>query len=133
VIYSEVALTAFIPKAMGWTPPLITASQCARLKAFVICLMVKEKNKLEIAAGKLISAIQKEWNTELGEPEAEISEEIMNKGHDLLEGAKNNNLEGLLKGMSVTQFLGDLWVHKHQGVKESILNLEAAMNEVKGI
>ena len=95
--------------------------------------MGKEKNKIEIAVGKLISVIQKEWNNEAGEPESEESEEIMDKGHDLLEGAKNNNIEGVLKGKSVSQFLGDIWVHKHQGVKESIRKLEAAINDVKGI
>ena len=95
--------------------------------------MAKDKNKIEIAAGNLISAIQKEWNNEIGEPEAVTSEEIMNKGHDLLKGAKNNNLENVLKGMSVSQFLGDMWVQKHQSVKKSILSLEAAINEVKGI
>jgi len=91
--------------------------------------MTKKKTQLEDAAGKLISAIQKEWGEELGEPAAEMSEEAMNKGHDLLAGAKNNNVQNILKGMSVTQFLGDIWVQKHPSVKQSISNFEAVLND----
>ena len=40
--------------------------------------MAKVRSKLEAAAGKLISAIQKEWIEELGEPQAEDSERVMN-------------------------------------------------------
>jgi len=64
--------------------------------------MEKNKTKVEAAAGKLISSIQKEWGNEVGEPEAEESEEIMYKGHDLLTGAKNNNVSDVLNGMNVT-------------------------------
>ena len=91
--------------------------------------MPKEKTQLESAAGKLISAIQKEWGEEAGEPEAEISEEVINKGHDLLAGAKNNNVKSVLNGMSVAQFLSDLWVQKHPNVMQSIAIFEAALNE----
>lgn len=38
-------------------------------------IMPREKSKSESAAGRLILAIQKEWGLELGEPEAEQSEQ----------------------------------------------------------
>jgi len=95
--------------------------------------MTKEKTKLETAAGKLISAIQKEWGNEAGEPEAEESEKVMYKGHDLLKGAKSNNVVGILNGMSVTQYLGDIWIHKHPSVKQSIANFEVALIESKNV
>ena len=95
--------------------------------------MKKNKSQLEINAGKLISAIQKEWHNEAGEPESELSEEVMDKGHDLLQASKNNNISVVLNGMSVTQYLGDIWVHKHSSVKESMLNLENAINEQSNV
>ena len=89
--------------------------------------MPKEKSDLEKAAGKLISAIQKEWGNELGESTAEVSELVMNKGHDLLAGAKNGTLLKVLNGGSVTQFLGETWVRSHPSVKNSIESLEVAI------
>ncbi len=81
----------------------------------------------------MISAIQKEWNNEAGEPESELSEEVMGKGHDLLQAAKNNNISVTLSGMSVTQFLGDIWVHKHPNVKECIIKVENSINELSNV
>jgi len=93
----------------------------------VIRNMPKDKSDLEKAAGKLISAIQKEWGNELGESSAEISELVMNKGHDLLAGAKDGTLLKVLNGVSVTEFLGETWVRRHPSVKESIKSLEVAI------
>ena len=95
--------------------------------------MTIKKSQIESAAGKLISAIQKEWGKELGGPEADISEEIMNKGHDLLNAAKNNNLGEVLNGMSVSQYLGDLWIQKHQSVKQAISDFEFLLNDSNNV
>lgn len=91
--------------------------------------MKKAKTKIEAAAGKLISSVQKEWGNEAGEPESEESEEVMHKSHDLLSGAKDNNVREVLEGRNVAQFLGDIWVQKHPNVKQSIANFEAELNE----
>ena len=91
--------------------------------------MTNNKTKLEIAAGQLISSIQKEWNNEIGEAKAEVSMFVMDKAHDLLSGVKENNLTIILNGLTVTQFLGETWVRKHKNVKQSILNFEAVLNE----
>lgn len=45
--------------------------------------MTKHRTEIETAAGKLISAIRKEWGKELGEPMAPESEGMINKAHDL--------------------------------------------------
>ena len=37
-----------------------------------------------MATGKLISVIQKEWGKELGEPRAELSENVLSAAHHLL-------------------------------------------------
>lgn len=86
--------------------------------------MAKIKTPIEQAAGKLISAIQKEWGNELGESIAEVSEEVIGRGHILLQATKNNEVESILSGLSVTQYLGELWVRRHPSVKEYIENFE---------
>ncbi len=82
---------------------------------------------IETAAGKLISAIQKEWGKELGESSAEVSEDVMDKGHDLLQAAKKNKVTDVLEGLSISQYLGELWVRKHPSVKKYITALEKAL------
>lgn len=49
--------------------------------------MPRDRTSLEKAAGKLISAIQKEWTAELGEPQADASEATMHASHSLLQAA----------------------------------------------
>lgn len=92
--------------------------------------MTKHRTEIEAAAGKLISAIQKEWGKELGEPMALESEEIINKAHDLLQAAKKGNIALILQGRTISEFLSSSWVEKHQLVKPAIAVLEAeARNE----
>ena len=91
--------------------------------------MVKNKTKLEAAAGKLITAIQKEWHEEAGEPEADISEDVMDKGHDILQAAKNGNVYSLLNELTVKQYLGESWVDAHPNTHQSISDFVSALNE----
>jgi hypothetical protein len=86
--------------------------------------MMRSRTKIEAAAGKLISAIQKEWGKELGDPIAYKSEEIMNKAHCLLQAAKNDNIASFLNDATISEFLGLSWVERHQLVKPLIENLE---------
>jgi len=81
---------------------------------------MKYRTNIEIAAGKLISSIQKEWGKELGDPMAPESEQMINKAHDLLKAAKNVNITQILKGTTITEFLGLSWVERHQLVKPTI-------------
>ena len=47
--------------------------------------MPKVKTPLRRAAGKLTSAIQKEWDDELGTDDAEESENVMHRSHDFIQ------------------------------------------------
>jgi hypothetical protein len=89
--------------------------------------MTKKRTEMETAAGKLISAIQKEWGNELGESVSIESEEIMNKGHDLLKAAKENEIEKMLSGRGVADYIGRSWVEKHRSVLPAIQALEETM------
>jgi hypothetical protein len=91
------------------------------------------KTPLEVAAGKLISSIQKEWNEELGEPGAAESEAVMDKAHDILAASKDGSLPSLLHGLSVSGFLGVPWVKQHPSIAPAILTFETEMkSKTKG-
>jgi hypothetical protein len=87
------------------------------------------KTKFEKATAKLISVIQKEWNKELREPGAKVTELVMDKAHDLLSAAKENKVPAVLNGLSLTQFLGETWVRKHPGVKQCIAGFETMLKD----
>ena len=80
---------------------------------------------IEKFAGKLISAIQKEWNLELGETRANKSENVMYKAHDLLQAAKANDFPQILCGKTVTEYLGKNWVKDHPSVILAIEELDS--------
>lgn len=90
--------------------------------------MTKHRTETEAAAGKLISAIQKEWGEELGDPVAVESEEVMSKGHDLLKAAKGKQIQTLLNSRAVADYIGRSWVEKHRSVIPAIEALEEAVS-----
>lgn len=95
--------------------------------------MTKNRTNLEIAAGKLISAIQKEWGKEVGESVADVSESVMNKGHDLLQAANAGEIRNLLAGRSVSEYIGELWLKSHPSVKPAISKLEEELKSSENV
>lgn len=89
--------------------------------------MAKKRTQLEETLGKLISAIQKEWGAELGEPHSTFSEDVMNKAHELLIARSPESMRKVLNGLSVQQFLGEVWLRKHPKVKYYVDAVEAIM------
>lgn len=89
--------------------------------------MPGSRTDTEYAAGKLIAAIQKEWIGQLGEPDADVSENVMNSAHELLAAAKSNSLIAILAGRTVSDFLSTVWVKQHPSVLPAIQALEAAI------
>jgi len=87
--------------------------------------MPAEKSAIRVAAGKLTSAIQKEWGLELGEDCAELSEDVMDRSHMLLHANSEAQLENILAGKTVSEYLGIEWVESHPSVIPFILVLEA--------
>lgn len=88
--------------------------------------MTHSRTKLEAAAGKLISAIQKEWHCEAGEPESAVSEAVMHSAHELLQASKSGSLATVIGSGPVSSYLGDPWVQEHPRVVPYIEALEAA-------
>lgn len=86
--------------------------------------MPRKKTELQRALGLLISAIQKEWGAQLGEPHAEFSEEVMNSAHNLLQAGSVEEVRKVLGPLSVRQYLGEVWVQAHPKVKPAVLVVE---------
>ena len=86
--------------------------------------MRKQRDELEAAAGRLISAIQKEWNAEAGEEVAMESETVMHTSHGLLLAAKSQTLDAELGGRTVAQYLGEDWVRSHSEVARAVQELQ---------
>jgi hypothetical protein len=53
----------------------------------------------------------------------------MEKAHELLSAAKENEVLALLNGLSLTQYLGETWVRQHPGVKQCISGFEAMLKD----
>jgi len=95
--------------------------------------MPKDKSSLERAAGKLISAVQKEWGEELGESTSILSEEVMNNCHTLLQAAKSKEVRAVLGGLSVSQYLGEVWVRNHPSVQTYIVKFESELSSSENL
>ena len=86
--------------------------------------MPKQRGELEEAAGRLTSAIQKEWGAELGQATAPESEEVMHTSHGLLLAAKSKSLGSELAGRTVAQYLGEDWIDRHPNVIPAVRALQ---------
>ena len=86
--------------------------------------MPRTRTPLEAAAGKLVSAISKEWSIEAGEASAELTEHVMHTPHSLLNAAKQGSIAGVVGSGTVSAFLGKQWVESHPNVWPSIYELE---------
>jgi len=85
--------------------------------------MPRKRTESAEAADKLISAIQKEWGEELGESVAEVTEQIMDLAHELLQAHTAQAMAFILGSRTITQYLGELWVELHPSVVPAIAKL----------
>jgi hypothetical protein len=89
--------------------------------------MSRTRTAIEVSAGQLILAIDKEWHSELGTSAAEASEDVVGRAHELLQAAKSNSILSSLGGLSIAEFLGPCWVSDHPRVQPAIETLEALL------
>jgi hypothetical protein len=87
--------------------------------------MVRVRTPLEREIGKLIVAVQKEWNRHAGEDGIwQETEQVLYRSHDLLMHTKAQNLQSLLGGQTVSQFLGEPWLKRHPQVMHFVGPIE---------
>lgn len=87
--------------------------------------MPKFRTEAEVAAGKLISAIQKVWDGQMGEDSAAESEAVMHTSHELLQAASSGGVAELLQGRSIRDFLGQSWVQSHPEILPHLNRLQS--------
>ena len=92
--------------------------------------MARVRTTAESAAGKLVSAIQKVWTYRIGTDQALEAESVMNRAHDLLSATRSGELNRLLAGRSVQDFLGADWVSCHPGVIRAAAAFQASLDVV---
>ncbi|MCZ4303194.1 hypothetical protein O4G98_00460 [Zoogloeaceae bacterium G21618-S1] len=86
--------------------------------------MTNKRTGAQMAAGKLISAIQKEWGNELGDAIAQSTEKVMDLAHELLQERTPERMRILLKNRTLTEYLGEHWVKHHPSTESAIAALE---------
>jgi len=87
--------------------------------------MRRRRTPIESAAGKLVSAIQKEWGDELGQPASAVSEEVMHASHALLQAAaREGSIASVIGRGTIASFLGIKWVETHPKVLPYIQAVE---------
>ncbi len=91
--------------------------------------MPRARTPLQRAAGKLISAVQKEWHDELGEPGAAVSEQAMYNAAELLRLEDRESIAEFLGSRSVADHIGTTWVKAHPRVLAEIRDFEAVLSE----
>ncbi len=90
--------------------------------------MPRKRNPVGIAAGKLILAIQKEWNGGVGEPDAALAQKVMHRARVLLQASESSSVPNLLDGRTVVEYLDPAWVEMHPSVKPHIEAFVAALS-----
>jgi hypothetical protein len=89
--------------------------------------MPRNRTRLKIAGGRLVSAVQKVWLHRIGTEQAATAEAAMNRAHVLLEGIREKRLKAILDGKSPRDYLGRDWVSRHATVERAVGELEAAI------
>ena len=91
--------------------------------------MPRKRSPVAIAAGKLILAIQNECGELVGEADAGLAQQVMDRAHRLLQAAHLAAVASLLDGRSIAEYLDPVWVEMHPAVKPSVETLAAALNK----
>ena len=91
--------------------------------------MPRKRNPVGIAAGKLILAIQKEWNEVIDEPEGVAAEKVMDRAHVLLQASESSSVSDLLDGRTVVEYLDAVWVEMHPSVEPYVEAFVAVLTE----
>jgi hypothetical protein len=89
--------------------------------------MTRRRTPAALAAGKLISSIQKVWDYRTGTEQAADAEAVMNRAHDIYQAILCNRLSEVLAGRSLRDYLGRDWVSCHPGVQQGVARLEVAL------
>lgn len=91
---------------------------------------MRVRTEVERAAGRLVSAIQREWVAALGTAEGSNAERVLQQAHGLLLAIRRDALEDEVGQKTVSQYLGADWVEAHAVVKQKIEELVAELQRM---
>jgi hypothetical protein len=94
--------------------------------------MPRKRTPTQVAAGKLVSAVQRVWTEQLGEVVAKQNEQVVHRAHELLAAVTRGDTMSLLESRSVIAFLGHAWVRAHPEVMPCIIEFEQALASEDG-
>ena len=89
--------------------------------------MPRSRSASEIAAGKLVSAIQRVWAEHAGTDEGYEAESVMTRAESLLYAIRGGNAESVLGKEPVRGFVGAKWIQRHPSTEPAVKELEAAL------
>lgn len=89
--------------------------------------MPKVKSDLEMATGKLISLIQREWGESTGESDSDFIQDLMDRAHDLLQAKNKVGMSEVLDGLTVKRYLGEVWLKERPAVSQQVELLEVLL------
>jgi hypothetical protein len=87
--------------------------------------MKRKRTSADIAAGRLISAVQKVWTEYTGTDEGYIAEAVMNRAHDIHQTIIAQRLPEILAGRTIRQFLDEDWITFYPDADEAVRDLES--------
>lgn len=90
--------------------------------------MQNRPSELARHVSKLISAIQKQWMEELGEPDAPVTETVLQNAQQLLTAIRDGSIARLLAEGTIEQHLGASWIASHPWAKPHVRKIEAAIS-----
>jgi hypothetical protein len=90
--------------------------------------MPRKRTPADIAAARLISAVQKVWTDYIGTDEGYIAEAVINRAHDIHQAIIAQRLPGTLAGRTLRQFLDEDWITFYPGVDEAVRDLESVVD-----
>lgn len=79
---------------------------------------------------KLIAAIRRQWQEELGEPEAPVTEAVMNRAHTLLTAIDKSTLATVLAGNTVEAYLGFDWIENNPWSRPHVARISALLDRL---
>ena len=92
--------------------------------------MPRRRTPADIAAGRVIRAVQRVWSEYAGTDEGYIAESVTERAHAIHQAIIANNLSQTLAGRTIRQYLDEDWVTFYPDVDEAVRRLELALIEI---
>jgi hypothetical protein len=80
-----------------------------------------------LAAGRVVSTIQRVWSKHAGTDKGYEAEAVMRRAEALLDAIRQGNPNSVLTDLNARDFIGADWIAKHSSTERAMRQLEAAL------